>query len=118
MHLIKMDPMARKMEEHQKAFITALTSGDANLAKQHLNEVRKVADYLSEDLSAAIAKSESGLTVGPNDIYAGGAPVMKFDNRPASAQSLQGQRLQGSTRTGVKPSNYTRVTGTFGRYTQ
>ena len=62
MDLLKMDPMARKMEEHQKAFLSALTSGNANLAKQHLNEVRKVADYLSEDISAAIAKAESGLT--------------------------------------------------------
>ena len=114
----KMDPMARKMEQHQKAFIVALTSGDANLAKQQLNELRKVADFLSEDLSVAIAKSESGLTVGPNDIYAGGAPVMKFDNRPASSQSLQGQRLSGTVSNGVKPSNYTRVTGTFGRHTQ
>ena len=118
MDLIKMDPMARKMEEHQKAFITALTSGNANLAKQHLNEVRKVADFLSEDLSAAITKSENCLTEGPNDIYAGGAPVMKFENRPASAQSLQGQRLSGTVSTGVKHSNYTRVTGTFGRYSQ
>ena len=85
MDLLKMDPMARKMEEHQKAFITALTSGNANWAKQQLNELRKVADYLSEDLSAAIAKSESGLTIG-------------------------------SISNGVKPSQYSRVTGTFGRY--
>jgi len=118
MDLIKMDPMARKMEEHQKAFITALTSGNANLAKQHLNEVRKVADFLSEDLSAAITKSENTLTTGPNDTYAGGAPVMKFDNRPASAQSLQGQRMTGTISTGVKPSQFSRVSGTFGRYSQ
>ena len=31
MDLLKMDPMARKMEEHQKAFLSALTNGDANL---------------------------------------------------------------------------------------
>ena len=115
MDLIKMDPMARKMEQHQKAFISALTTGDANLAKQQLNELRKVADYLSEDLSAAIAKAESGLTVGPNDIYAGGAPVMKFDNRPSSAHSLQGQRLGGTGSNGVRPSHSTRVAGTVGR---
>jgi hypothetical protein len=116
MDLLKMDPMARKMEEHQKAFLSALTNGDANLAKQHLNEVRKVADYLSEDISAAIAKAESGLTTGPNDIYAGGVPVLKFGNRPTSSQSLSGKRLPGSISTGVKPSQYSRVTGTFGRY--
>ena len=116
MDLLKMDPMARKMEEHQKAFLSALTSGDANLAKQHLNEVRKVADYLSEDLSAAISKAESGLTAGPNDIYAGGVPVIKFGNRPTSSQSLSGSRLPGSISNGVKPSQYSRVSGTFGRY--
>jgi|TARA_R110000787_G_scaffold23927_4_gene68219 hypothetical protein len=116
MDLLKMDPMARKMEEHQKAFLSALTSGNANLAKQHLNEVRKVADFLSEDISAAIAKADSDLSVGPNDIFAGGVPVLKFGNRPTSSQSLSGSRLPGSISNGVRPSQFTRVTGTFGRY--
>ncbi len=57
MDLLKMHPMARKMEQANKAFLTALEQGDGSLAKQHLNEVQKLSDFLLEDLQTEIFKS-------------------------------------------------------------
>ena len=51
MDLLKMHPMARKMEQAQKAFIDALETGDGQLAKQHLTEVQKLSDFLANDLA-------------------------------------------------------------------
>ena len=45
MDLLKMHPMARKMEQAQKSFITALENGDGQMAKQHLSEVQKLSDF-------------------------------------------------------------------------
>ena len=60
--------MARKLEQAQKGFLTALESDNAEVAKQHLTEVQKLADFLADDLNTVIAKSETGR--GINDIYA------------------------------------------------
>jgi len=114
MELIKMHPMARKLEQAQKGFLTALESDDAEVAKQHLTEVQKLADFLADDLNTVIAKSESAK--GVNDIYAGGVPVLKFTEGRGRAGSIQGQRLPGSITTGIRKSNFTRSSGTFGRY--
>ncbi len=46
MDLLKMHPMARKMEQAQKAFIDALESNNGDLAKQHLTEVQKLSDLI------------------------------------------------------------------------
>ena len=72
--------MARKMEQAQKAFIDALENGDGNLAKQHLTEVQKLSDFLADDLQNEITKSDVVTPQGPRDIFAGGAPVLKFEN--------------------------------------
>jgi hypothetical protein len=120
MDLLKMHPMARKMEQHQKAFIDKLEEGDANLAKQHLSEMQKLADFLSEDLNGEIAKTESrdvGL-IGPNDIYAGGAPVMKFTDNQGRKGGIEGRALPGVVTNGIRKSQFSKVTGTFGRYSE
>ena len=46
--------MARKLEQAQKGFLTALESDDAEVAKQHLTEVQKLADFLADDLTTII----------------------------------------------------------------
>ena len=75
MDLLKMHPMARKMEQAQKSFITALENGDGQMAKQHLSEVQKLSDFLADDLHTEIAKSDVATPQGPRDIFAGGDPV-------------------------------------------
>ena len=69
MDLMKLDPMARKMRTHIDAFYKALTDNDGFAARNHINEIVKYADYLSND--------EEKVT-GINEIYAGGVPVMKM----------------------------------------
>ncbi len=115
MELKKMHPMARKLEQAQKGFLTALESDNAEVAKQHLTEVQKLADFLADDLNTVIAKSETGR--GINDIYAGGVPVLKFTEARGRTGSIEGKRLPGSITTGIRKSNFTPTTGTFGRYT-
>jgi len=93
MDLLKLDPMARKMRTHIDAFYKALEDQDAMGARSHINEITKYADYLSSDVEKAIMKEDSA-TVGVNDIYAGGAPVMRFDTvqktHPVSEDVLPG----------------------------
>ena len=113
MDLLKMHPMARKMEQAQKAFISALESNDGDLAKQHLTEVQKLSDFLAEDLQGEIAKSKVEKSLGPNDIFAGGVPVSSFVKREAP-NSLIGERL-GFTSSQKFSPNYTRTAGTYGR---
>ena len=73
MDLLKMHPMARKMEQANKAFLTALEQGDGSLAKQHLNEVQKLSDFLLEDLQTEIFKAENAASkTGAKDIYVSG----------------------------------------------
>ncbi len=77
MDLKKLDPMARKMRAHVDAFYKALEENNTNGAIDHINEVRKFAEYLSEDVSTAITKSQVAVSHGINDVYAGGVPVRK-----------------------------------------
>jgi hypothetical protein len=114
--LLKMHPMARKMEQAQRAFLTALESGDGNVAKEHLSEVSKLSDYLLEDLNLEIAKSQDALpnARGPNDIFAGGVPVRKFVQEPESVP-MEGLRVPGVISNGYK-GRMSRAQGTLGRW--
>ena len=113
MDLLKMHPMARKMEQAQKAFISALESNDGDLAKQHLTEVQKLSDFLAEDLQGEITKSKIEKSLGPNDIFAGGVPVSNFIKKQAP-NSLRGERLGFTSSQKFNP-NFTRTAGTYGR---
>jgi hypothetical protein len=93
MDLLKMHPMARKMEQAQKAFITALEDGDGQMAKQHLSEVQKLSDFLADDLHQEIAKSDVVTPQGPRDIFAGGVPVMKME-APAEKANISQPSIQ------------------------
>ena len=105
--------MARKMEQAQKAFIDALENGDGNLAKQHLNEVQKLSDFLADDLQNEITKSDVVTPQGPRDIFAGGAPVLKFENVTKSMAD-NSNRL-GFTSSSMFNRNHTRGAGSYGR---
>jgi len=98
MDLTKMDPMARKMRSHVDAFFKAIEDNDSVSASSHINEVSKYAEYLSEDVSKAIMKSDTPQSRGINDIYAGGVPVRKF-NSVQSVHESTTQVLPGTIRT-------------------
>ena len=98
MDLLKLDPMARKMRSHVDAFCKALENNDQNGAIDHINEVRKFAEYLSEDVSSVITKSDAAPTVGINDIYAGGVPVRKV-NEVQTVHAPTDRVLPGTIRT-------------------
>lgn len=113
MDLLKMHPMARKMEQAQKDFISALESGDGNLAKQYLSEVQKLSDFLADDLHQEIAKSTVVNPQGPRDFYAGGVPVVKMEN-PITKNHMDGSRL-GYMSSSRHAPQYKRTAGSYGR---
>ena len=80
--LSKMDPMVRKLESTVAPFKEALSNNDLVSAQQLLRSIAQTSDYLADDVSE-IYKSETNgpSATGPNDIYAGGAPVMQFDGQ-------------------------------------
>lgn len=98
MDLLKLDPMARKLRNHVDAFYKALEENDQNGAFDHINQIRKFADYLAEDVSSVITKSDVPSSVGVNDIYAGGVPVRKF-NEVQSVHATTDRVLPGTIRT-------------------
>tara|TARA_X000001388_G_scaffold77459_2_gene78350 strand:- start:5277 stop:5651 length:375 start_codon:yes stop_codon:yes gene_type:complete len=77
--LSKMDPMVRKLETELESFKDALSKNDLVSAQQHLKGIAQTSDFLAEDVTE-IYKSETreASSIGPNDIYAGGVPVMQF----------------------------------------
>lgn len=75
--LRKLDPMARKMRVHVDGFYKAIEENDGFAARNHINEIQKYAEYLSGDVESAITKAEK--IQGVNDIFAGGAPVLKYN---------------------------------------
>tara|TARA_R110002074_G_scaffold30129_9_gene85661 strand:+ start:3516 stop:3884 length:369 start_codon:yes stop_codon:yes gene_type:complete len=90
--LRKLDPMARKMKLHVDGFYKALDNSDGVLARSHINEIVKYADYLSDDVESIISKQDSGQ--GVNDIFAAGGPVRKYNTiekvHPSSDNVLPG----------------------------
>jgi hypothetical protein len=115
MDLLKMHPMARKMEQAQKAFATALKEGDGNLAKQHLTEVQKLSDFLLEDLQSEIFKAHNiARTPGAKDLYVGGVAPYTFQKDEGRTE-LTGHRLSGTVSAGKRRKGFNPSTGTLGR---
>lgn len=96
MDLKKLDPMARKMRTHIDAFYKALDDNDAMDARSHINEITKYADYLSNDVEKAVTKIDKSL--GVNDRFAGGVPIMKF-NEVQTVHQTSNDVLPGTIRT-------------------
>ena len=80
--IIKLDPMVRKLETTMAEFKMALDNNDLVSAQQLLRSISQTSDFLAEDVTE-ISKAEevSSASVGVNDIYAGGAPVMEFKDQ-------------------------------------
>ena len=78
--VVKMDPMVRKLESNLSQFKQALEDEDLVAAQQLLRAISQTSDYLADDVTE-IYKSEisNNQAVGPNDMYAGGVPVMQFN---------------------------------------
>lgn len=112
MNLKKMDPIARKLSQHTEAFTKALEDGNANDAQLHLNEVKKFAEYLSEDIHAAIVKTDNPIeTVAPGE-----GSVMKFQTAGTSpAGVVSGNTLPGFISSGRHNKAFKPASGTFGR---
>lgn len=78
--ILKLDPMVRKLETDLAAVKEALEQADLVSAQQLLRSINRTSDYLAGDVSS-IYKSEvnENGAIGPNDIFAGGAPVRQFN---------------------------------------
>ena len=55
----------------------ALEHNDSMSARSNINEIIKYADYLAKDVESMVTKAEN--SIGVNDMYAVGTPVMKFN---------------------------------------
>jgi len=83
-HILKLDPMVRKLETTMVEFKMALDNNDLVSAQQLLRAISQTSDFLAEDVtSLSKAQEESSSSVGVNDIYAGGTPVMEFKDQGA-----------------------------------
>ena len=104
--------MARKMIVHSEGFSKALENGDANAAKDHINEVLKFAGFLSDDIYSAISKAEEiGFTLEPVMVRKMNETGQKFDTASRD-RVLPGTVIPARTHSGMRPHH-----GTFGRYT-
>lgn len=116
MDLTKMDPMARKMNVHAAALSEALETGDAELAKSHINEILKVGDFMLEDLDFSIAKSQEA-EISPISNFANGVPVIKYNERGTKFNTDHRDRqLPGTIISSRSNSRMRPHTGTFGGY--
>ena len=112
MDLQKMNPLARKMMVHSEAFTKALEDGNTNAAHDHIVEVLKFAEYLSQDVSNHIAKSQDiGFALEPVMVRKMNESGQKFDVASRD-RVLPGTIIPARTHAGLRP-HY----GTFGRYT-
>jgi hypothetical protein len=92
--IIKLDPMVRKLETTMAEFKMALQNDDLVSAQQLLRALSQTSDYLADDVTSIYKSNTEGeTTMGVNDIYAGGAPVMEFKD-------------QGSLMKGDRPLGY------------
>lgn len=91
--IVKLDPMVRKLETTMTEFKIALENDDLVSAQQLLRALSQTSDYLAEDVTGIYkSRTEGESTVGVNDIYAGGAPVMEFKDQGAI---IKGDRPMG-----------------------
>ena len=82
--IIKLDPMVRKLETTKSEFKMALDNNDLVSAQQLLRSISQTSDFLAEDVTSIHkAETEADVSIGVNDIYAGGAPVMEFKDQGA-----------------------------------
>lgn len=116
MELQKMNPMARKLTLHVESLSKCIDDNDSASSRHHLNEIMKYADFMQSDLTSEIRKSESTEDYAGVNQYAGGVPVVKYNERGSKFDT--GQRssvLKGTIIPSRTNTNMRTVTGTFGR---
>jgi len=115
MDLLKMHPMARKMNAHNEAFAKALEANEANAARDHLSEIKKLSSYLEQDLVYAIKKAQEAAD-DPLSVFANGVAAPSYDESgtlfdPAN----RGIQLPGTV-FAARGSRMQKARSTFGRY--
>tara|TARA_R100000008_G_scaffold30692_2_gene17090 strand:- start:132 stop:503 length:372 start_codon:yes stop_codon:yes gene_type:complete len=91
--IIKLDPMVRKLETTISEFKMALDNNDLVSAQQLLRAISQTSDFLAEDVTSIHkSETEADVTLGVNDIYAGGVPVMQFKDQ---GSIIKGDRPMG-----------------------
>ena len=117
MDLLKMHPMARKLNAHNEAFAKAIEAGNASDAKSHLNEIMKYASTLEEDLVYAIKKEDAVGVVTPNNGWANNGAILKFNETGSKFDpSMRDRQLKGTIIASRNNTQMKRTSGTFGRW--
>lgn len=115
MDLLKMHPMARKMNVHNEAFAKAIEAGEAETARGHLIEIKKFADFLEEDLEFVMKKAET-VVVSPESGWQQQSPVLKFNETGSNFDPSQRDRqLPGTIIPARTNAMMKKARGTFGR---
>tara|TARA_B100000131_G_C17680056_1_gene436084 strand:+ start:52 stop:402 length:351 start_codon:yes stop_codon:yes gene_type:complete len=114
MDLIKMHPMARKMNAHNEALNKAIEDGDADSAREHLVEIMKYASTLEEDLH--YIKKEDTEVVTPDNGWQQQSPVLKFNESGSNFDpSMRDRQLPGTVIPSRTNPGMRKARGTFGR---
>ena len=113
MDLLKMHPMARKMNVHNEAFAKAIEDGEAETARGYLQEIKKFADFLEEDLHFVMKKSA---VVTPSSGWEQQSPVLKFNETGSNFDPSQRDRqLPGTIIPARTNTMMKKARGTYGR---
>jgi hypothetical protein len=116
MDLVKMHPMARKMNVHNEAFAKAIEAGEPEAARMHLSEIKKLSSYLEEDLVYAIKKAEEAAS-DPLTVYANAVPTASFNETGSNFDpSQRGAQLPGTIFSARNNPHMMKARSTFGRY--
>lgn len=114
--LLKMHPMARKMNAHNEAFAKAIEEGDVNVAKEHLGEILKYANTLEEDIHFAVKKSESQVVTPATEQYANNVKLLKWNENGSKFDPSQRDRqLPGTIISSRTNPQMRKARSTFGR---
>lgn len=115
MDLIKMHPMARKMNAHNEGLNKAIEDGNADEARLHLTEILKYATTLEDDLVIAIKKSDNSV-VTPDNGWQQQNPVIKYDEKGANFDpSMRDRQLPGTIMPARTNPSMKKARSTFGR---
>ena len=116
MDLLKMHPMARKMNVHNEAFAKAIEANEPEAARMHLSDIKKLSSYLEEDLVFAIKKAEEAAS-DPLTVFANGVPTASFNESGSSFDPAnRGIQLPGTIFSARNNPHMMKARSTFGRY--
>jgi len=108
--------MARKMSVHNEAFAKAIEDGEAESAREHLQEIKKYADFLQEDLHFVMQKAQKSTVVTPESGWQQQSPILKFNETGSNFDPSQRDRqLPGTIIPARTNAMMRKARGTFGR---